>query len=135
MKTTLEIPDSVFRRAKARAAERHVPLRQLISEAVVEKLDAESRAGSRGRTALAGKLRHVRKESARINGLIERFFNRKSTIPKALIAVLPDAARFAALSTQTILTAPAAATRRQSNDRPGARTPLESVLSDVGRQR
>ena len=38
MKTTLEIPDSVFRRAKARAAERGIPLRQFVTEAVEEKL-------------------------------------------------------------------------------------------------
>lgn len=74
MKTTLEIPDSVFRRAKAKAAEYQMPLRQFISEAVAEKLGAESRAGDKGRVALAGKLRHLRKETARINGLIEREF-------------------------------------------------------------
>jgi hypothetical protein len=38
VKTTLEIPDSVFRRAKARAAERGIPLRQFVTEAVEEKL-------------------------------------------------------------------------------------------------
>jgi hypothetical protein len=29
MKTTLEIPDTLFRRAKAKAAEKGVPLRQI----------------------------------------------------------------------------------------------------------
>jgi len=37
-KTTPEIPDAIFRRAKARAAEQGMPLRQLVSEAVGEKL-------------------------------------------------------------------------------------------------
>jgi len=49
MKTTLEIPDPIFRRAKAKAAERGVPLRQFVSEAVAEKLRMKSsaRAGVR----------------------------------------------------------------------------------------
>jgi hypothetical protein len=34
MKTTLEIPDAIFRRAKSRAAERGIPLRQFGTEAV-----------------------------------------------------------------------------------------------------
>src|SRR5881396_4258492 len=41
MKTTLEIPDSIFRRAKSVAAERGIPLREFVTEAVQEKLDAE----------------------------------------------------------------------------------------------
>jgi len=38
MKTTLEIPDPIFRRAKAEASEQGIPLRQFVSEAVAEKL-------------------------------------------------------------------------------------------------
>ena len=38
MKTTLEIPDFLFRRAKSVAAERGIPLRQFVTEAVQEKL-------------------------------------------------------------------------------------------------
>ncbi len=34
MKMTVEIPDLLFRRAKSAAAERGIPLRQLITEAV-----------------------------------------------------------------------------------------------------
>ena len=34
MKTTLEMPDSVFRKAKAKAAERGIPFRQFVTEAV-----------------------------------------------------------------------------------------------------
>ncbi len=76
MKTTLEIPDPVFRRAKARAAERGIPLRQFVTEAVEEKLLAKPAAGNRPWISLAGKLRHLRKESARINRLIEKEFER-----------------------------------------------------------
>lgn len=72
MKTTLEIPDAIFRRAKARAAEQGIPLRQFVSEAVAEKLEAKSK--DRARARLAGGLRHLRKETARINALIEREF-------------------------------------------------------------
>ena len=38
MKTTIEIPDALFRRAKSAAAERGVPLRELVSEALADKL-------------------------------------------------------------------------------------------------
>jgi hypothetical protein len=43
MKTTLEIPDAIFRRAKSVAAERGIPLRELVTEAVKEKLARTSR--------------------------------------------------------------------------------------------
>jgi predicted DNA binding CopG/RHH family protein len=38
MKTTLEIPDPLFRRAKSAAARRGIPCRELVSEALTEKL-------------------------------------------------------------------------------------------------
>ncbi len=72
MKTTLEIPDAIFRRAKARASEQGVPLRQFVSEAVAEKLKPAAREKSRRR--LAGSLRHLRKETARINQRIDQEF-------------------------------------------------------------
>ena len=74
MKTTLEIPDSIFRRAKAKAAEQGIPLRQFVTEAVEEKLGAKSPAGEKPWTKLAGRLRHLRNETTRINELIEREF-------------------------------------------------------------
>ncbi|MGD1154396.1 MAG: hypothetical protein ABSA41_01050 [Terriglobia bacterium] len=76
MKTTLEIPDPIFRRAKATAAEHGIPLRQFVSEAVVEKLEAKSPRRDKARMAVAGKLRHLRRETARINSLIEKEFER-----------------------------------------------------------
>jgi len=42
MKTTLDIPDPIFRQAKARAARRGISLRQLITEAVEDKLGSPS---------------------------------------------------------------------------------------------
>jgi hypothetical protein len=73
MKTTLEIPDSIFRRAKSAAARRGIPLRALISEALADKLRADD-AGSKPWMTTFGKLRHLRKETARINRTIEEEF-------------------------------------------------------------
>ena len=44
MKTTMELPDSLLRAAKAWAAGRGVSLRQLIVEALAQKLRAEKTA-------------------------------------------------------------------------------------------
>jgi hypothetical protein len=72
MKTTLEIPDSIFRRAKARASEQGISFRQFVSEAVAEKL--KFAAGAKTRIRLVGGLRRLRRESARINRRIEQEF-------------------------------------------------------------
>jgi len=72
MKTTLEIPDGIFRRAKAQAGARGIPLRQFVTEAVAEKLESPARMKARAR--LVGGLRHLRKETARINRIIESEF-------------------------------------------------------------
>jgi hypothetical protein len=81
MKTTLEIPDPIFRRAKAMAAERGIPLRQFVGDAVAEKLAAKDPARDKPWMPLVGKLRHLRKETARINRLIEEEFERIETDP------------------------------------------------------
>ena len=73
MKTTLEIPDSIFRRAKAVAAERGIPLRALISEALAEKLRADN-GGGKPWMAAFGKLRHLRRETTKIKRIIEEEF-------------------------------------------------------------
>ena len=75
MKTTLEIPDPLFRKAKARAAERGIPLRQFVTEAVEEKLSLQP-TDSKPWMQMAGRLRHLSKETARINRLIEEEFER-----------------------------------------------------------
>jgi hypothetical protein len=71
MKTTLEIPDSIFRRAKSRAAERGIPLRQFVTEAVEDKLKEAAAPGQKPWIRLLGKLKHLHKETERINRLIE----------------------------------------------------------------
>ena len=74
MKTTLEIPDPIFRRAKSVAAERGIPLREFVTEAVKDKLVADDKAAEKPWMTSFGKLRHLRKETARINSIIEQEF-------------------------------------------------------------
>lgn len=50
MKTTFDLPDPLLRRAKAVAAEQGRPLRELIAEAITDKLAAPSRRASSRRT-------------------------------------------------------------------------------------
>lgn len=71
MKTTLEIPDAVFRRAKSVAAARGIPLRAFVTEAVKDKVAAETKAGERPWRKHMSKLKHLHKETVRINRLIE----------------------------------------------------------------
>ena len=77
MKTTLEIPDRVFRRAKATAAERGQALRQFVTEAIEEKL-AGRRPSRRSEPPAPpwmrgfGRLKPLHRESARILRVIDR---------------------------------------------------------------
>ena len=71
MKTTVEIPDTVFRRAKSAAVARGIPLREFVTEAVKDKLAAKSKARGKPWTKLMGKLKHLHKETLRINRTIE----------------------------------------------------------------
>jgi hypothetical protein len=71
MKTTLEIPDPVFRRAKSVAAARGIPLREFVTEAVKDKLALDAKATEKPWVKHMGKLKHLHKESARISRLIE----------------------------------------------------------------
>jgi len=73
VKRTLEIPDSIFRRAKSVAAQRGIPLRALVSEALAEKLRADNGSGKPWMAAF-GKLRHLRRETAKINRIMEEEF-------------------------------------------------------------
>lgn len=71
MKTTLEIPDAIFRRAKSAAAERGIPLREFVTQAVKEKLATSLKSGEKPWVKYMGKLKHLHKETERINRLIE----------------------------------------------------------------
>ncbi len=78
MKTTIEIPDRLFRRAKAKAAERGQALRAFVTEALEEKLS--SKTAQRGGDAPSwmkgfGQLRRLRRETVRIQRLIDHEFD------------------------------------------------------------
>ena len=79
MKTTLEIPDAIFRRAKTVAAERGIPFRALVSEALADKLRILQDKESKPWMKTFGKLRDLRKETARINRIIEQEFDQIET--------------------------------------------------------
>jgi hypothetical protein len=73
MKTTIEIPDALFRRAKSAAAEQGIPLRELVSEALADKLRVRD-GDEKPWLKAFGQLRHLHKETARINKIIEEEF-------------------------------------------------------------
>ncbi|HEV3420859.1 MAG TPA: hypothetical protein VG075_11185 [Candidatus Acidoferrum sp.] len=74
MKTTLEIPDNVFRRAKSKAAQAGIPLRQFVTEAVEQKLRETGPEGQKPWMKHIGKLKDLRKETKRIDRIIEETF-------------------------------------------------------------
>ena len=76
MKTTLEIPDHIFRLAKSAAAERGIPLREFVTEAMKDKLAADAKTGEKPWVKHMGKLRHLHRETERINRLIEKHFEK-----------------------------------------------------------
>ena len=77
MKTTIEIPDPLFRKAKSKAAERGQSLKDLVTEALQEKLTSNANKVQQGEPAWMqgfGKLRRLRKETARIQARINETF-------------------------------------------------------------
>jgi hypothetical protein len=77
VKTTIEIPDSLFRKAKSRAAERGQSLKQLVTEALQDKLASRSGTGSAAEPGWMegfGKLRRLRKETGRVRARIDEAF-------------------------------------------------------------
>jgi hypothetical protein len=77
MKVTIEIPDSIMRKAKLRAASRAQPLKQFITDALQAGLAAQSESGRHDEPAWMGgfgRLRRLRKETARIQGVIDETF-------------------------------------------------------------
>ena len=77
MKTTIEIPDLLFRKAKSKAAERGQTLKELVTEALREKLATNASGNRLGEPEWMqgfGKLRRLRKETARIQARIDETF-------------------------------------------------------------
>jgi hypothetical protein len=77
MKTTIEIPDELFRKTKARAAERGQSLRQFVTDALKTKLDAHGAHASLEPAWMAGfaGLARLRKETARIQAVVDATFD------------------------------------------------------------
>ena len=77
MKTTIEIPDPLFRKAKSKAAERGQTLKELVTEALQEKLAATTgaRPGEPEWMQGFGKLRRLRRETARVQARIDEAFD------------------------------------------------------------
>ena len=65
MKTTLEIPDPLFRKAKATAASKGQTLKQFVTEALNEKLATTGRRKPAGWRATLGSLTPGVKKAAR----------------------------------------------------------------------
>jgi hypothetical protein len=74
MKTTLEIPDPIFRKAKVTAAGLGIPLREYVTQAVEEKLSLGSRRLAKPWLECAGELAHLHKETMRIQKTIDEEF-------------------------------------------------------------
>ena len=73
MRATINIPDALFGKAKSVAAGRGIPLRELVCEALTEKLRTGSREDKPWMECF-GKLRSLRAESVRVGALIETEF-------------------------------------------------------------
>jgi hypothetical protein len=76
MKTTLELPDQLFRKAKATAAERGQSLKEFVTEALRDKLMLD-----RGRAPAPewmqgfGTLKRLHKETVRVQSVINQEFD------------------------------------------------------------
>jgi hypothetical protein len=77
MKITVEIPDTLFRKAKAAAAERGVSLNDLLTAAIREYLQRSAAESSKNKPSSPpwmsafGGLRGLHKETERINRVLE----------------------------------------------------------------
>lgn len=74
MKTTIELPDTLFKRATSAAAQRGISFSELVSEALADKLalGVEQRPWMKS----FGRLRALRNESTQIDRLIREEFER-----------------------------------------------------------
>jgi hypothetical protein len=77
MKTTIEIPDPLFRKAKSTAAERGQTLKEFVTEALQQTLAGNAGKLHRGEPAWMqgfGKLSRLRKETSRIQARMDEAF-------------------------------------------------------------
>ena len=76
MKTTVEIPDALFRKVKAAAAEEGKSLKEFFTEAVSIRLNQKNPgdSGAMPWEAAFGGLKHLHRENHRIDGIIAAEF-------------------------------------------------------------
>ena len=74
MKTTLEIPDRTFRKAKATASALGIPFREFVTQAVEEKLALRSQGQGKPWLECVGELAHLHKETMRVQKIIDEEF-------------------------------------------------------------
>ncbi|MBZ5608821.1 MAG: hypothetical protein LAP38_11210 [Acidobacteriia bacterium] len=76
MKTTVEIPEALFRQAKASAAQRGISLKDLFAEALREKLRRKPEGDPREQPWMRafGGLRKLRAETKRVNRIVHQTF-------------------------------------------------------------
>jgi hypothetical protein len=72
LKTTVEIPDPLYRRAKAAAAQKGIPLKQLFTEALREQLRRHTPGQKQDKPWMQafGGLRDLHKENKRLERII-----------------------------------------------------------------
>jgi hypothetical protein len=80
VKTTIELPEALFRRAKSMAAQEGVTLKQLLTEAMESQLETRTTARNGKATPrwmrAYGALRHLRYERKAIERAIESEFEK-----------------------------------------------------------
>ena len=77
MKTTLDLPDRLFREAKATAAERGQSLKDFVTEALRDKLMLDrghARADAPDWMQGFGKLKRLHKETVRVQSVVDQEF-------------------------------------------------------------
>ena len=77
MKTTLELPDPLFRKAKATAAERGQSLKEFVTEALRDKLVLDTGRDHVSEPAWMkgfGKLKRLHKETVRVQSAVDQEF-------------------------------------------------------------
>lgn len=74
VKTTLELPDDLLRRAKAAAATRGVSLKTFFTEALERRLQSPRGGAQPTWKQLSGGLASLRRETARIRQLVDEEF-------------------------------------------------------------
>lgn len=77
MKTTLELPDTLFRKVKATAAERGQSLKDFVTEALRDKLAVGTSLAHAAEPVWMqgfGKLKHLHKETVRVQSVVDDEF-------------------------------------------------------------